>query len=1766
MTEKNIFGMLTIHTKEGETINEGNVSFLRPARQRALYKWNNNYTGDDAFIYAQPFKQGYLLADDDINVGYGTFVGTNYPYNVTGGAARMNSYDTAHFRATGGYGTVPAANIPRVFGSISSANNNTGAYGNWGGGDETGSITDVPLDYTQIGTPYVHPAYRPSDTISTVAGANYITYSNGSFWDQAYVSQGGFGLVRIESGSDAGYYWIHQNDNTSNRLYLTCLDGTKFNALASASGLLMTACPGRRAWFNETSIIPLSIGTVTTGGRFNPRKEDSKVRSSFILRVTFDKSGSTEAASGTEQQGSYFVSLRPFTHGSGSLADTAVNRDEGGWWNNYFDCMYQSGYGAQPASPPNFAFWEGGVNGIDLDWDNQRVWYGYTNVSNNSGIAHWRYKTAEQFREVANYLGTATHASFLTPALVLTTGDIITSIKMGSNTGTTKNWAYVGIYHATGGNAGLAIIKPDLTTLQYRVADGIPGTKLAGCAVDKSRSRTGTAGDASTNGSDQVTSASGSFTNADVGRVIKLTGLGADSGSYKISTVAGATQVNVVTLAGAAVTFTSQSGGTFEIGDRVYFFFNDATNGSGKINYMESMAPGTFFTRSVSMTNGATIATRVAGGAGLRYGQNQLVSVDQATGNVYWISTDTQQQINKYDVTANSHSYLTIANVQTPSGGTGTLGTITLFSAIHVNSKFDHIWVGTNFGHVRIIKSTFSSATVKRYYGADNNTYENPSGFKRGSGGNRSAYVRNYFEHGDGRMSTSMYGVSEYWSDVGWYSQEVDNWINKATLDTNNTNEVSNSIHDPYGTCFTVFPSAATNSARIYLFQYEIQYQWDSGNSRWFPKEVVQTGMPNKSTSDTSNPGCLTRPIHSTAEEVMFGVKLQFNRQGGATPPNNEFLGRGGLSRATSTDGSTSIGTATFGGSAFVSGDVGKLLRIESGADAGLYKVTGFTSSVSITLSKIDGSAFSAAATAGTLTYTLWDLASPGSNAGPEDVTIMLADGFGKDNTQDITGITYDSFVYKARFYENAEGRKFCVPTPLPISGSSVKFYQEQYARTGAQYDAATSHHRALPGAEHSNGTHMLDFMVDKYLNGSGNRATVASVSGWYGALASSTAGWSGMVDFGKDVEVGFVQVRTHQVSGSYNYMVLNANYCGLIGNLYVASGSAPVASTSGSPKMSGSAGSSNLVTYTSGSTTISIPGPQTGDFLGSITTGPLSTGSTVAGASTFSASLGTFSSSDFMKVLKVTSGSDIGAYRIIDVAGDGSSVTVRNLDQTSKLWTASASGLSFEVRNAVQEEDMLCFPNKSGSVRLCIERLLSATSAQVRSAPASSGTLQAWDCMSPTWNHIKRVSNNTEALPPEVKNNGTWISLNGRENGDFLDSKIYMDLTDLPTSRRTGRWWKFSAMPHYESNAGDSTQYFSTMEFFDSSGNKIAASKYSLTDQAASNADFYFSYLSRIDFVQAAYDAATDVPGANGQVTLGGTNGDTLTLQSSARFLGFRVRTPFVDGSISSGNNQFNSATAAWTTADVGRFIRVTSGTYSGNFYRISARNSATQVTVVTPSGSAVSWGATEGSIQFTVHEGINVGGSTPDKFVFLSDNREFSIATISDNLQTITISETFQPARSLSNWEIRRPGYDTSSTTTEPAKFARLTRPMSTYPIQTGDICQDSRGHHRFFSDDIGAGTVRAGASIDGGDDVFKDNTNTPFTPDDVGRLLVITSGVNAGLYEIYAFITDAGVQLKDHITGAAVVLTADASVSYTIYGERRFRITKYVTGLRA
>lgn len=1765
MAIKDVVGILTLKTGEGDILQGSNISFRMPARYRTIYRWNNNYGGSEPYIYVQPWKQAYLLTDDDLTLGHGTFVGTNYPYNHTGSVAQMTAYDYSHFRNTGSYGTVPAANIPRVFGAVSAISAYPGQVGNWGAADETLSIVDIPIDYTQIGTVYFHPAYQTANTVATTAGLNYVTYTNGQFWDGIWVEPGGFNLVRIETGADAGFYFIQLNDFANNRLYLRCLNGQNFAALATASGLTMTAASGRRAWFNETSIIPLSVGTAEMSGRFNPRKDDPYNRNSFILRATFDKTGSTEASVGTEQQGSYFISLRPFTHGDGSLGATQVNRDEGGVTNNYFVGMT----GSTTPSPAWFTHWAGGVNGIDLDWENQRVWFGYTDASNQSSIAHWKYKTCESFRQVACYLGNAAQASFLTPSLILGAGDIITNIEMGSRTGTTKNWCYVTVFHTSGGNAGVMVIKPNLTTLQYTTGSGVPGSKLAGSVVDKSRARSFT--DVSTTAASDVIddNVGTTFTAADIGRVIKIN-TGADAGNYKIATITDNNTVTVQTLAGGAVSFTGSLNVTAEIGDRLYMFFNDTTTGAGKINYMESMAPGTFLTRTVSMTNGSNINTRVAGGAGLRFGQKNCCSIDRATGDVYWLSSDTQQQINKYDVVANSHSFLTIANIQAPSGGSpSNPGTPTIFTAIHVNTKFDHIWVGTDQGHVRIIKSTFASATAKRYFGNESTTYENPVGFKRSAGwysgsGAGSNYVRAYFEHADGRMSMAISPASSGYYERAWYSQEADNWLYKDDWRGNNTNELQNEVHDPYGNFFQVFPSAVSGSARDLMGQYEVQYQWDNANSKWIPLEVAQKGLPNKSVSDTTNPNCLTRPIHSTYENVLFGVKIRFNRQGGATPPNNEFLGRGGQTRTTTTDGSTTISLSTFGGSGFVSGDVGKLLRIESGADANTYRISAFTSAASVTLVNLNGTAFSAAATASGLTYTVWDLGTPGSNAGPEDVTVLLADGFGKDNTQDITGLTYDAFGFKSRSHENEEARKFCVETPLAVPGSTEsKVYFEQYARTANQYEPGVSHHRALPGAEHANGRQVMDFMIDKYLNGSGSRATMYSQLNWYTTAPNTTLGWSLMVDFGKDVEIGFVQVRWQCLAGSYAYTNITSTYNGFIGNLYKANnaGGTPVASST-----SRTSGTSNL-SLTSGSRTVSV---SSGDFLGPLTTGPFTNGSLTANQSTFVAPAATFVTGDFMKVLKITAGagSDIGSYRIINVSLDGSTVTVRNLNQTEKLWGTTASGVTYEVRDGVREEDLLNVTSPS-SHRLCIDRLLTPTSAEVRTPPSVTTSTATWSAIVPTWDHVKRLSYNTEAEPPDVKNNGTWSSNYGREEwNDSKGSKSYMDLTDLSASRRTGRWWKFTGMPRFDANAADTSHYLSTIEFYDSSGNKLATSKYASCDQVQTNPDFFYNWISRVDFIQSAWDAFGGVSfGFNGNGNLGGVNGDTFTLTAGPgyKILGFIVKkNVFTDG-VATSPNTFSSATANWVLADVGRILSISGGPNSG-YYRIASRVSATDITVTRASGTAVTF--TNGSgIIFQVHEGINAGGTAPDKLYFPADGREFTIATISDNLETITIAETFQPARTNVQWEIRRPGYDTTSTTTESSKTARLTRPQSTYPVQSGDICQDSRGHHRFFSEDIGQGWSRATGSTSGGTNFTDTGPDSVFNPDDIGRLLYIDSGVNKGIYEIATYVDGMTCTLKNHYTGAAATLTADAGpITYRIYGERRFRLTRYVTGLRA
>lgn len=1754
MSNKDIFSFMSIIPDESgsstrEPVLTGNVSFKEVLRRRAVYNWNNNTNGTLPYIRTNPFKMDGLL-QDDTTVGKGPFSdvlsgflsSSLYPMDPTGSPTSVSALDYSKFRTTGTLTTINSSLIPRVVGCLllSDPTSIVASQVGWGVGNSLFSLSDLPKAFTQIGTTYLHPTYATGVTVSTSVGLSYVTFTASTLFDMPRFISGAWNLLRIHSGSDAGMYFVHHVDFSNNRLYLRCLDGSMFSAIATASGLATSVAPGRRAFFNETSIIPLGTGTVQVGGRFVP----GTARDSFVMRIVFDKTGSTEAAAATEQQGSYYVTMKPYTHGDGIVGTN--QEDMASASSNFF-----SAQSAGAALPYNFQFFGGGTNAYALDETNQRVWFGFTNASNQSGIACWRWKTNESFREVANYLGTAGHSSFLTPAITLGAGDIIRSAHTGSD-----DKVYIVIGHATAGNGGVVVINSNLTTSQYRLAQGVPNSNLSGSGIDKSRARTVTGTASTGSGTDVLTVTGGAFTNADIGRAIALSGLGADSGTFIINSVSSATQVVLRTTAGGTPVFTNQTGGSMVIGDRLYLFFNNGTTGAGQMNYMESLNLGTFRTRTVSMTNGANCNVQIKNGEPCR------VDVDQATGDVYWLSNDTQQQINKYDPTANSHSFRTIANVASPTGQTGTVGTITTFTTVKVNPKFDEVWIGTDQGHVKLVKSAFTGANYKRYFGNDTANYANPSGFPRGDGSPTTAFsgsvdsrhVRSYTVRVDGRVVASNSGSSSNAIDLSYYSREADLFVfsDIATVDSVSTLHF---VTDSVGRWFFCTPSQ--NGTWRYGFGgYEIQYQWDNTNTRWVPLEFAASNLPNKSVSDSFSPGLKSKPIHSAAEPVLYGVTVQFNRQGGATPPNNEFLGRAGQTGVARTDGSTTAASGTFNGSSFVSGDVGRLLRIESGSDAGVYKITVFTNSTTITIAKMNGTAVSAAATASSLSYSIWDLGAVGSTAGPEDATTLLANGFAKDNTQDLTGISYESYSFKSVFADNTDSIKFCLPTKIGSSKSNgSEVYFESFARASPQYQPALGQHRALPGSPLSGGDSLLDFGIDKLNNGTGSKPNITPAHTWDGNLPTNRVhGISPIIDLGADEDIGFVVVR---FAGNNIYGAATSTNHGMIASLFndPDAGGTPVASSS-----IRTSGTSNI----SGTLNVTTLSLSSGDFIGSTVLGVNTDGSTVAGGSTFSSVASVFLSSHIGMILHITSGADTGFYRILTVPS-GTSCTIQNIDQTAKQWTASASSLSYSVRDGVQANDKIAIPsNASPTYELCVERLLSSTSVQVRIPPHATLTNQNWQVVRPTWNLVKRLSFSTDATPPDVKNNGTWMSMDGIES--FTNAannlKMYFDITDLSSTIRTGRYWRLVMQPRFDNGPSAHTFTVTDIEFYSPSGARIATSPYLFTDQAWSNTDFLSNHVHRADFIQCSNTA---VGGSfNGLATINSSG--IVTLSGGNKFLGFQIRPGLTDGNPISGGNTFVSASAGFTSADVGRFLRVTSGANNGTIYRIITRASATQVTVALPGGTAVSFASTETNITFTLHEGIANGGSAPDVINFgaVDGSDEVTISAVNDALTQLTVLEIGLVVKASVAFEVRRRGFDTSSATTDASKTARLVRPNSTFPVQTGDVLHDSRGSLRFFTDDVGAAATRTGGSITGGSGVF---TGTNFNQDDVGRILNITTGVNKGSYRISVFTSSTSVTVVNMLTGAAVSFTADAGpVSYRLFGERRFRISKYVYCLKA
>lgn len=74
------------------------------------------------------------------------------------------------------------------------------------------------------------------------------------------------------------------------------------------------------------------------------------------------------------------------------------------------------------------------------------------------------------------------------------------------------------------------------------------------------------------------------------------------------------------------------------------------------------------------------------------------------------------------------------------------------------------------------------------------------------------------------------------------------------------------------------------------------------------------------------------------------------------------------------TDGETVVSSSTFTGSGFAAADVGRLLEISTGGNAGFYRVVAYLSSTTVTLANLDGSAFFGQATVTGLSWTFWTL------------------------------------------------------------------------------------------------------------------------------------------------------------------------------------------------------------------------------------------------------------------------------------------------------------------------------------------------------------------------------------------------------------------------------------------------------------------------------------------------------------------------------------------------------------------------------------------------------------------------------------------------------------------------------------------------------------------------------------------------------------------------------------------------------------------------
>lgn len=856
-------------------------------------------------------------------------------------------------------------------------------------------------------------------------------------------------------------------------------------------------------------------------------------------------------------------------------------------------------------------------------------------------------------------------------------------------------------------------------------------------------------------------------------------------------------------------------------------------------------------------------------------------------------------------------------------------------------------------------------------------------------------------------------------------------------------------------------------------------------------------------------------------------------------------------------DGATTIATGTFAGSGFTADMVGKYLRIHGGADAGVYRISAFTNANSITLQKLNpGTAFNAAATANTLTYTIWTPTTTASGA--ESASCYLANGVGRDNTQDIFNILVDFFLGKTTLYDETEAVKFAVGLIGPRGSPGVSVYSTYYTKaTNPNYRPGLGAHLAISGGALTRGEELLDYTRDDTTNGtSGQITSGASDNTWGGRnAAAGTQGYAVTVDLGLDVEVGAVVARFTDIV-TLNQPIIGygslATAAGNISNLYKKNTAGGAPADSSTVRTSGT----NLA-FTVGTQGLTLSGGQ--NFLGPLVASAAD-GATTALGNTFTSAAGRFTGRVGM-VIVISAGADAGSYRITAVDGTGAVATIRNLNQTAKAWGQTASGISFEVRDAVREEDQIAVPNNGAAThRFVIERLTSTTTAEIRVYPSATLSGQTWECVSPSWDLVKRVSPSPLATPPDPTNNKTFVSTDGRERGftgaaHDAFSKIVLDLSDLTSAQRTGRYWRFQMMPRNTANT-TVTLTLHSVEFYAVDGKRLMLTPDTQVDAVEALASYYGAYITRAEWIQAANDGASHVAGSNGLATLGGSAGEQVTLAGANRFLGYQVRTG-ADGSVPGGDGTFN-VSGAFLTSDIGRIIRITTGANAG-YYRIASRPLTTQAVLTTPGGNAVTLTADAGPVSYALHEGIQTGTTIPD-YIRFGNGQVYSIFSISDDLKTITLNEHTYGSFSGQTWEIRRRALPSTATAVDGTQVARILQTETPVaPLQSGDFAADSSGSVVFWPDDVKSRpTLTDGQGVIGAA-TFNGST---FTPDDVGRLVVITTGGDTGHYRIATYVSPTQVTLKDARTGAASVLTDNtAGRSYYVRGDRRFRFSRVV-----